>query len=219
MTIVVLVVLVALWAIVLAPSLLRGRANRRSADSIGSFRRQLRVIQRTGPVVIPPANRRVPPTISFPMPVSSSVADTSGQGVVLALGPGRSAAGQVRRETGTPGPARGARAPAGRTGYATAGAHRGAGSRQALSGARARTLQRRRQVLLAILTAVVVTFLLGIVPPLRQLWWVTGMSVVALGAYVALLVRIRNLAAEREIKLTFLPRAPEPEMLLRRSAN
>jgi hypothetical protein len=35
----------------------RGRPESRSADSIGSFRRQLRVLERTGPIVIDPAHR------------------------------------------------------------------------------------------------------------------------------------------------------------------
>jgi hypothetical protein len=39
--------------------------------------------------------------------------------------------------------------------------------------------------------------------------------------YVALLIRLRNLEAEREMKLRFLPppRAQEPTLLLRRPAN
>ena len=41
------------------------------------------------------------------------------------------------------------------------------------------------------------------------------------GGEIALLVRMRNAAAEREMKLHFLPAAstPDPALLLRRSAN
>jgi len=51
--------------------------------------------------------------------------------------------------------------------------------------------------------------------------YVALISGIALMAYVLLLVRLRNVAAEREMKLRFLPRtaAPEPALLLRRSAN
>jgi hypothetical protein len=42
--------------------------------------------------------------------------------------------------------------------------------------------------------------------------------------YIALLVRFRNIAAEREMKVRFLPasraeRSPEPALLLRRTGN
>ena len=53
----VLVVLVLVWAVVLGPSLLRRTADRQSKDSIGSFHRQLNVLGRTGPSLVPPAHR------------------------------------------------------------------------------------------------------------------------------------------------------------------
>ncbi len=46
--IVVLLILAVLWAVVLGPSLLRKRAERRGGDSIGAFRHQLRTLQRSG---------------------------------------------------------------------------------------------------------------------------------------------------------------------------
>jgi hypothetical protein len=66
--------------------------------------------------------------------------------------------------------------------------------------------KRRRDVLLAILVVVVCSGLLAIIPAVRPLLAVTGVAVVTLAAYVALLVRLRNRALEREMKLRYLPR-------------
>jgi len=94
--------------------------------------------------------------------------------------------------------------------------------------ARSRTLRRRRDVLLALVVAAGVTLVLGAVPFLRMLWTAHLVFDVLLVAYVALLIRHRNAAAEREMKVRFLPRAVPPmepafvrqePMLLRRSAN
>jgi hypothetical protein len=51
--------------------------------------------------------------------------------------------------------------------------------------------------------------------------WVHLALDVAFVAYLALLVRVRNLAAERELKVRYLPTManPQPQLLLRRSAN
>ena len=99
----------------------------------------------------------------------------------------------------------------------------------AASAARSRTMRRRRDVLSALVVAVVSTLVLGLVPALRVLWAANVVADVLLGAYVALLVHQRNVAAERDMKVRYLPRrahtldpallrAAEPA-LLRRSAN
>ena len=51
MTIVVVLLIVAVWAAVLGPSLWRRYADKRSTDSIGTFHRQLRVLHHAGPAV------------------------------------------------------------------------------------------------------------------------------------------------------------------------
>ncbi len=87
---------------------------------------------------------------------------------------------------------------------------------------RQRTLRRRRDVLLALMGGTVASLLLGAIPALRMLWLVTLASSALLVAYVAMLVRMRNLAAERDMKLRFLPAAAsgaDPALLLHRSAN
>ncbi|MGH9130095.1 MAG: hypothetical protein ACRDWV_00140 [Acidimicrobiales bacterium] len=72
---------------------------------------------------------------------------------------------------------------------------------------------------MSLLVSVVLTFILGLVPSLRMVWGATGLFVVMLFAYIFLLVRMKSLAAEREMKLAFLPRQVEPSLMLRRSAN
>ena len=49
--------------------------------------------------------------------------------------------------------------------------------------------------------------LLAMIPGLGIMWMVNVVIDVMFVAYVALLVRMRNVAAEREMKLTFLPTA------------
>jgi hypothetical protein len=86
---------------------------------------------------------------------------------------------------------------------------------------RARTLKRRRDVLFSLLGAMGVTLLLGAVPSMRVLWGLHVVLDLAFAGYVAALVRLRNIAAERDMKLRFLPGAAhaEPALALRRSAN
>jgi hypothetical protein len=63
--------------------------------------------------------------------------------------------------------------------------------------------------------------ILGALPQLRVLWAVNVVLDVLFVAYVGALLYMRNLAAEREMKVRFLPSAsvPEPALLYRRSAT
>jgi hypothetical protein len=84
------------------------------------------------------------------------------------------------------------------------------------------SVKRRRDVLVGLLVAMAGSFVLGFLPPLRALWAVHVVIDLLFVGYVALLVYLRNLAAEREMKVRFLPTAPaaaEPALLYRRSAN
>jgi uncharacterized membrane protein YraQ (UPF0718 family) len=62
---------------------------------------------------------------------------------------------------------------------------------------------------------------LGAVPHLHVLLALGAFLAVCLAGYVGMLIRLRNNAAEREMKLTFLPGAATVEgtVLLRRSAT
>ena len=83
------------------------------------------------------------------------------------------------------------------------------------------TIKRRRDVFVGLLVAMAGSLVLGVLPPLRALWALHVVIDVLFVAYVAALVYLRNLAAERELKVRFLPptAAPEPALLYRRSAN
>ena len=89
--------------------------------------------------------------------------------------------------------------------------------------ARVSAARRRRDVMFALLMAVGTTFVLAMVVSTTAMWVLHVVVDGLLVAYVALLVRMRNLAAEREMKLRFLPSTPAPQpqpaYLLRRSAN
>jgi hypothetical protein len=101
-------------------------------------------------------------------------------------------------------------APAGARALATAG----------LPSTRSRTLRRRRDVLVGLLAAVVGTLVLGVLLGSRALLLAQLVADVLLVAYVALLIRQRTLAAEREMKVRFLPEArPMEPAFLRRSVN
>ena len=101
---------------------------------------------------------------------------------------------------------------------------------------RARTLKRRRDVLVGLLGGMATTLVLGAMPALRVLWGLHLVLDLLFVGYVAALVRVRNIAAEREMKLRFMPgprragpvidlrdrREPlpaQPALALRRSAN
>ena len=107
-------------------------------------------------------------------------------------------------------------------GMATAPAPIGvpAASRHRAAG-RASARKRRRDIFCGLLVAIGVSLVLSLVPAMRIMLWVHLALDVAFVAYVALLVRARNLATERDLKVRFLPTVanPQPQLLLRRSAN
>ena len=97
----------------------------------------------------------------------------------------------------------------------------------AVSAARSRTIRRRRDVLSALLVAVVATLTLGLLFNMGIMLVAHVVADVLLVAYVALLVHQRNVAAERDMKVRFLPQPHrlDPALLraepalLRRSAT
>lgn len=164
MTIVVLLFLAGIWGVVLYGWFRDRLADTRPADSIGSFRHQLSVLQRTGP---PGA---------APRPATLSV---------------RPAARPVVRRTSS-------------------------------------ATKRRRDILFGLLAVMGGSLLLSFVPGLGALR-LFHLAVDALFvAYIGLLIRQRNIRAEREMKLRFLPTAAgagvgagvaESAFLLRRTGN
>lgn len=85
-----------------------------------------------------------------------------------------------------------------------------------------RAVKRRRDIFVGLLVAMAGSLVLGFLPQLRALWAVHVVLDLLFAAYVALLVYLRNLAAEREMKVRFLPTAapqPEPALVYRRSGS
>ena len=85
--------------------------------------------------------------------------------------------------------------------------------------ARRRKLQRRRRdVLFTLLTGMIGSLLLGFIPGLSMMLVVFAGFLILLAAYIGLLIRLRNLANEREMKLTFLPGPAPAQVALGASA-
>ena len=86
--------------------------------------------------------------------------------------------------------------------------------------AKARTQRRRRDIFIGMLAAMGASLLLGFIPALRILWVVHLLVDGLFVSYVTLLVHMRNQAAEKEMKVRFLPGRPADAapLLLRRSA-
>ena len=62
--------------------------------------------------------------------------------------------------------------------------------------AQARALERRRRILVVLVEGFVLTGLIGLVPPLRTMWLATAILLLALGAYVWLLLAMKARRAE-----------------------
>ena len=62
---------------------------------------------------------------------------------------------------------------------------------------------------MVLLCALTVTGLIGIIPAMHVLLTVTAFVGVVLALYVGLLIRLRNQALERQVKLRYLPRGAE----------
>lgn len=195
MSIVGLIILAIIWAVYLGWYATQSKSNRRSGDSIASFRNQLATLERRSP----------------------------GSGSRDFLG---TAAGNLPLSFASPG-ARGRKGTAGRSLSRSPGLSPVPGTRMGsvptprsasmsnLSGVR----KRRRDVLVGLLGAAGATLVLGILPPLRMLLVAHLLVDGILVAYVVMLIQVRNQAAERELKVRFLPTAaPLPSMMHREFA-
>ena len=163
----VLLILAVIWAAVLIPPAVRGRAERRPADSITNFHQQLAVLRRAAPRGSRPSNW---PPARGPLPQRH---------VSLVDAP-------IARTVSHP-------------------------SWSSRSIARRNARRRRRDVLMALLVAAGTTLVMGALPALRFLWMVHVAADFLLIGYVALLVRQRNLATERDLKVRLLPTARRAE--------
>jgi hypothetical protein len=200
LTIVILVFLVVLWVVVLGPTVLRSRAARRknAVGSVGTFHRQLRILGRSGgPAIVEPVHRLGAVQTPTVVPVNGSGLPVITSHGGLTLLEDRATELRVAPER----PDRGASKADPSSGPSP--------ERPSDPYFRSSACKRRRDVLLGLVTVVVTTGLLGALPPLRLALVLTGVCALALVVYVALLVYLRNLAVERQMKLRYLPQHGE----------
>jgi hypothetical protein len=78
--------------------------------------------------------------------------------------------------------------------------------------------RRRRDVLLVLGVAVLVTLVAALLTRSTLAWGVQGLADLLFVTYVVLLVRMRTVAAEQRAKVRYLPQHP-PQLALRRTAS
>ena len=228
MPVVVVIIIVAAWIVILGPSLLKRRARSGGDQSITHFHYQLRVLEQRAPeAIVAPAYRLrtvdgsgAPTTIHFPdsgrPPVLTVVGVKELPRPALAfLGepevmtePLTQEPAQLPAHVFSPvGQGSSEVVPATGDGGARYGAARppvAVTSRVpiALSPAQAR---RRRQDTLTILGAVfIVTLMAALVTGSSLVWAVVALDGVALAVYLGIMIHLRRLASEREMKLHYL---------------
>jgi hypothetical protein len=76
--------------------------------------------------------------------------------------------------------------------------------------AKERARLRRRRVFVFMLESLALTFLIGLVPPLRAMWYATAVLLILLGVYVWLLVSMKARSARSESAVR-VREAAEPE--------
>ena len=189
----VLLLLALIWGALLV-SWLRSRSSTTFTDSVGTFRRDLKVLERTTPLTVRPANRLNDPAARrSPGPALRS------PGMVVT----------ARRPIPV------------------------AASASALK--RRQAQKRRRDVFFMLMAGTAGSLALALIPGLSIMWSVQVLFDVLLVGYLAILVNLRNRAAEREMKLRYMksgrPAAGAPahrgysfaagygELDLRRAAN
>jgi hypothetical protein len=231
MPVVLVIIIVAAWVVILGPNLLKRRARGGGNQSITHFHYQLRVLEQRAPEpIVAPAYRLravdgsgTPTSIHYP---------NDGRPPVLTVVGAKELPRPALAFLGDPGPEVTSAAPDPITAQPSGAYPRpvgrdGAGheyagdelrdrrppvplvesdrsSRTLESSTRAQARRRRRDTL-AVLTAVfAVTVLAGLVTGSTVAWAMAGLDGVALAAYVVLLVHLRRMALERELKLRYL---------------
>jgi hypothetical protein len=205
--ILVIIILVA-WLVILGPNLLKRRSRTVGAvSSISHFHRQLRVLEHSAPqpLVTPAFRLRTVDGSDVvgegadgrPAPVAPKLsvvgADQLPRPALAFLGEDPVASGAGPE--GTPDPVR--------PGVAEST------PRPPEASARAAARRRRRDTLGVLTLVFALTLLIGCIPGAAVAWIASLVSGVALTAYVAMLVRMRQMAEERERKLHYL-RPPAP---------
>ncbi|HEY4929470.1 MAG TPA: hypothetical protein VIH95_10005 [Acidimicrobiales bacterium] len=227
MPVVVVIIIVAAWAVLLGPSLLKRRASAGGDHSISHFHYQLRVLEQRAPEPIVSPAYRLRSVDDNGAPTAIHYPDTGRPPVLTVVGakelprPALAFLGEPEAVTRAPDPVDGGPvdlAPAvGNDAYCYDPAPAAPDAAvplvprgpDALTRAQAR---RRRRDTLAVLGSVfVVTLLTALLTGSSFVWAVVALDGVALGAYVGVLVHLRRMALEREMKLHYLdPLAARP---------
>jgi hypothetical protein len=188
LTDVVLLVLALGWGGVLF-FWFRSRSQGEFADSVGLFHRHLHVLERAAPGTHAAANRlrgAAPATPARPV-LRPLQGGTAGRDGAASWAAPTSMAGAATGSTGRP-------------------AGRGVGSPLVADARRRRTQRRRRDVLFVLAILVVATLLVAAVTGSTAALGAQLVADAVLGGYVALLIRIRNLTAERQFQVQALTR-------------
>jgi hypothetical protein len=206
---ILVIFIVAAWAVILTPSLLRRRS--RTVGEIGSishFHRQLRVLEHSAPEpIVAPAYRLRSfggGSSSQQFPDVASVPVLSVVGASELPRPALAFLGEDPEETVEPSDGLGAASSELPNDGSRALPSPLRSNRPVGTDHRSRVLRRRRDTLSMLVVAVVVTALVGFIPGASDVWILTALCGIALGAYVAMLVRLRMMAEERERKLHYL---------------
>jgi hypothetical protein len=200
---VALALLIGIWGVFLGVALVRKRAELRADSSIGAFERQLQVLRRNAQLL----HRNQSFETGLPVDSSRDGFPTHSLRDGSVVSNPRFQAPQESRQSNAR--------------YDWQGVDNG------LNGGvptnerhdpyfRPGACERRRDVLLILVTAVVSTGLISIIPAARMALVLTAISGVALLAYVFLLVRLRAQAFEREMKLRYMPRPAEAPVFAER---
>jgi hypothetical protein len=242
MPVVLVIIIVAAWAVILGPSLLKRRAHSGGVQSITHFHHQLRVLEQRAPEpLVAPAYRLrsvdgtgSPTGIHYPddgrPPVLTVVGAKELPRPALAFLGEPEALAPAAPRTGPADPPAAVRAGAPYAWTDPAADprptappydHRAAdydppagylpAPRAVETVTRAQARRRRRDTLAVLFGVFLLMLLVGLVTGATGAWAVAGLDGVALAAYVVLLVHMRRLAQERELKLRYLdPEAVRP---------
>jgi hypothetical protein len=195
----VLIVLIVLWGIVLIPPAWQSHAEARRARQVDAFRRKLSVL---APAPDTPLARR-PMDASRPFEAARAHVAVMAPRNVVRLPVAEARAVEYTFSSGdTPGPPG--------DDIVAAAAADAAARRADRARGRVDVLRRRRQVLLGLMGAVVVSFAGAAVLGDMRVWAAHGLAVTGLAAYLAGLRRLKMLAVERRAKVRYLPATTAP---------
>ena len=223
---ILVIIIVVAWMIILAPNLLKRRARTVGGiNSISHFHHQLRILEQSGPQSLETPAFRIRSVDGSPSggdgaPVAPKLAvvgaDQLPRPALAFLGRDPSGADDAPSYGVPAGPGHGqgygpGYGPAYGSGYGSGSDPRDTGSgplgaspRPPYVDARHRARRRRRDTLGVLTMLFATTLLIGFIPGATVAWALSLVSGLALAAYVFLLVRMRQMAEERERKLHYL---------------